>query len=485
MSFCRPHKLLDDEPVPPPELQEALPPLCFVLRNELSSFESWVRNAQGPKAKAGLAGTSKDGRTMLHHAVMRNRPGFVPVLLANGVLPDRVDNRRNTALHYAAASTDPAGLQCAQMLLHGGAHIDATNNDFNTPLHEAVLNGTAEMVSLLVKPPIGAGGREIVGAGVELLNRTNRAPYDLAIERNNEAVLSAFVDAYPELALNGSALRVAAEAGADESARALIAAGCPLDSADHLGWTPLHLAAKYGHSALVAIILEAARERKITLHANAEARRHERGGSVYAVHLAARAGDALSVMRLIDAGADPSLQDRLYWTALHYAAESKSGLAAAVVLQAFPSIDINAVDSDNLTALAKAAEVGAEDVVSVLLGRGLPATPEDSAVAKELIPFGFSLDKVSDLKHTADANILFKQRYTALHFAAQNGHETVVKILLDNGADPTLWRGRWSPSALAERAGFTSLAQFLKNAASECKPTAKEMVVEVSSPSAA
>jgi hypothetical protein len=59
--------------------------------------------------------------------------------------------------------------------------------------------------------------------------------------------------------------------------------------------------------------------------------------------------------------------------------------------------------------------------------------------------------------------------YTALHCAAQKGHQTVVEILLKNGADINAHsRGLpQCPITLAEKAGHTELVAFLKSRGAE------------------
>jgi hypothetical protein len=67
--------------------------------------------------------------------------------------------------------------------------------------------------------------------------------------------------------------------------------------------------------------------------------------------------------------------------------------------------EAKAADNDGWTALHSAAENGHEAVVKILLDHG------------------------------AEAKAANNDGWTVLHFAAYNGHETVVKVLLDHGAD--------------------------------------------------
>ena len=65
--------------------------------------------------------------------------------------------------------------------------------------------------------------------------------------------------------------------------------------------------------------------------------------------------------------------------------------------------------------------------------------------------------------HGADVRIEQAEGFTALHEAAQNGSEKVVKLLLDSGADPNVRTtdGR-TPLGIARKKGYDQIARLLQ-----------------------
>ena len=122
-----------------------------------------------------------------------------------------------------------------------------------------------------------------------------------------------------------------------------------------------------------------------------------------ALHLAARHGHEAVAIRLIAAGADVNLQDRIGSTALHGATGYGQGAIVSILLEA--GADVNQQDPCGWTALHFAA------------------SKDNEAVAIRLIAAG------------ADVNLQDRMGYTALHRAAMNGHEAVVLRLIKAGAD--------------------------------------------------
>lgn len=91
--------------------------------------------------------------TVLHAAVMLERPGAVTVLLAHGAGISMFDNGRWTALHWAALSGN-CGI--ARELLRKGSKVCwragwPRGGWRTTPLHLAAARGDADMVTLLMQ----------------------------------------------------------------------------------------------------------------------------------------------------------------------------------------------------------------------------------------------------------------------------------------------------------------------------------------------
>lgn len=153
--------------------------------------------------------------------------------------------------------------------------------------------------------------------------------------------------------------------------------------------------------------------------------------SAEAFLLAVRKGDARAVSTMLDR--DASLIDTRMdgATALHFAAWEDHAAVVDVLLDR--GADIDALDAEHgMLPIAWANEHGHMDLVRHLHQRGA-SVPFQLAAAFGLI------DEVSD-RLREDPTVLNEPRGygTALHFAALWGQPSVVRLLLDAGADPGL-----------------------------------------------
>jgi ankyrin repeat protein len=94
----------------------------------------------------------------------------------------------------------------------------------------------------------------------------------------------------------------------------LLAQGSPINAFDDLSWTPLHLAARRGHLAVVRHLIAAG--------ADVNAREAERFGDTVLKHVAQTCSLELAKI-LLDAGADPTIPGWMGLTALDKSAERK------------------------------------------------------------------------------------------------------------------------------------------------------------------
>ena len=128
-------------------------------------------------------------------------------------------------------------------------------------------------------------------------------------------------------------------------------------------------------------------------------------------------------------------------TALHIAAERGQQELVKVLIE--KGLEIDAKDQFERTALHRTAKAGHREVVKDLLGKG------------------------------ADPNVQDQNGQTALHIAAASGHREVVKDLLEKGADPNA-KNRWGSTALhiAARAGQREMVKLLLGKGAD--PNAKD-----------
>lgn len=172
----------------------------------------------------------------------------------------------------------------------------------------------------------------------------------------------------------------------------------------HHGMSPLHIASKHGHAAVVRALLEAG--------ATPDLRSSEPEHSGWtALHYAADTGHVEVMRLLIDAGADVAnkAEDILgnpTGTPLHAAAASGQVEAVRLLLERGAK---HASTAGGDTPLARAAANGHHDVIRLLLDSGAGVDGRAGKTGR-----------------------------TALHAAAKACRIDTVKLLLDVGADPNL-----------------------------------------------
>lgn len=176
-------------------------------------------------------------------------------LLADADLLSTRDSNMNNLLHYASIT---GNVEAARLLLEAGLHPDSANLMGLTPLCDASLNGSIELISLLLNH----------GANVN--------PPHTPTSPVTHATFQGHVDA----------LRLLTRAGAD------------LNVIDGLGNQPLHVAVRRKFYAGAQILLLAG--------ADVNCRRKLKTP----LHMAAKRNDILMATILLAHGADPLLMDK-------------------------------------------------------------------------------------------------------------------------------------------------------------------------------
>ena len=151
---------------------------------------------------------------------------------------------------------------------------------------------------------------------------------------------------------------------ADEEAKALaetkdfLADGGDANALTSLGWPLLVEAAQYGHLSVVAFLIARGADVSAT----------DPSGET-ALHAAAKCGHTRVVEFLIDQGADVNRRDNQGRTPLHAAIGWRQETETAALLIS-RGADVNAVDDDDETPLHKAAFIGRESLVELLIANG-------------------------------------------------------------------------------------------------------------------
>ena len=203
-----------------------------------------------------------------------------------------------------------------------------------------------------------------------------------------------------------TALHYAAAVGDADVAILLLDAGAAIATFDASNRSPLALACRGGHAAVVSLLVARAPPKHLPILltiADDEA-------GARPLHDAVAGGALAAVAALLDAGADPAVADRAGCTALVRAAERGDAPAVGALLAAAAAgaaALLGQADARGRTALLAAAQEGHADCVAALLA-ATDATEIDGADADGL---------------------------NALGWAATLGHAPVCEALLAAGAD--------------------------------------------------
>jgi ankyrin repeat protein len=247
-----------------------------------------------------------------------------------------------------------------------------------------------------------------------------------------------------------SAVAEAAARGDREAVKMLLREAADVNAAQGDGMTALHWAAMHGDAEMARMLL----------FAGANARAVTRLGSYTPLFLAARQGQAAVIPVLVEAGSDVNQTTATGTTPLMAAAQSGSVPTVEALLDA--GADVNVTENvRGLTALMFAASANRAEVVKVLARRGadlraatkvvdlaaltrsgglgfdggnppVPGQPPRQAPAAANRP-----PQVPGVTRQFQLNELVAAQggFTALLFAARDGHVESAVALLDAGAD--------------------------------------------------
>ena len=256
-------------------------------------------------AGAQIDARSRDGVPVLSICAGRAPTSVVERMLDAGAAVDGTDASGQTALMWAAAHDRP---DTFDLLLARGASISATTATGFTPLFFAIKSGDGGMA------------QRALAAGADLSHRS---------------------------ADGTSALQLALYQGNTEFART-IAPRFDLAEVDVNGHTPLHAAVLTGDARLVGALLEAEADANALTSPSQIHWRFEsnfKAGDyawpiVPPLFLAAKAGDAETMMTLAEGGADPAWRDAQGDSLLHVAVTSGEPAALEAALALLPDANL-------------------------------------------------------------------------------------------------------------------------------------------------
>jgi ankyrin repeat protein len=357
------------------------------------------------------------------------------LLVENSAAIQAEDSQGQTALHIAARMGNH---RLMLLLLRRGANVNAEDNDSSTPLHLAVKTRSARCVRLLVAR----------FADKDAMDSFNKIPVQYAPRGSEEAwILTYGADIEAKNPSKATALAHFSYSGNYEVVKSLLEQAADVNSRSTDG-PALFVAASKGFDKIVELLLEkeadvnATGSRGATALGNAALAGHTTTVKLLltqpkielnvtnSAHFTALA-DACThshegvAIALIQAGADLEIVDSFGYGPLHSAALNGATNIVKELLRR-PGINLQWRGRDGWTALAEAARQGHEDIVELLLDHGA-----DPNIGGE-----------TDMR-------------TPLHLAAGNGNAKIVKLLLEKGKADT---------EITSNEGYTALINAAENA---------------------
>jgi ankyrin repeat protein len=382
--------------------------------------------------KANANAATKDGRTALYIAAKNGHESVVAVLLANNANINATNSAGNTALIAAA---ERGYMLMVKILLEKGANIDSVNKDGRKAID--VATGSIGALLEIYNP------QEHAAAIAAVAQQNQNLPAEV---RTTNALEKVTADAALMTPIQLRLLR-GVEEGDEIEVALCLDVEVDLEAQDSEGNTPLLVAARDGHQAILAILLDKG--------ANIEAI-NDKGTALI---LAAMGYHHLVLVTLLERGANIEAKDRFGDTALRHAVRQCNLLVVETLLEKRADIEVVSFDllgHTNLlgqTVLMIAADKGYQVLVKMLLdkkanieavARGLHR--EGSTALMFAAGSGHYLTVEILLEYNAAVNFANKRGETALILAAKEGHKLVVEILLNKGAEIEAVYYNWNQS---------------------------------------
>jgi ankyrin repeat protein len=324
--------------------------------------------------KAPVGGAEADGTTALHVAVRGDRVDLVQALLKAGAPANAVTRYGITPLVLAAGNGNPA---IVGALLEAGANPNAANPDGETVLMDAARSGNLAVVERLLAAGADVNARDTWRSETAVMR---------AAAENHADIVARLAAAKADLDVRSKVLTYP---NVREDFSTMVFTAIPKG-----GFTALMLAAREGAHAAARTLIDSGADLNVT----------DPDGTTALVIAIINAHYDLAAM-LIDRGANPNLGDASGMAALY---------AAVDMLHQAPMIN---------RPLAKpSGKLRAMDVIARLLEHG--ADPNQ----------GLKTPLLMRQHEFGDGSL--GDGATPLMRAAKAGDATLMKLLLDKGADP-------------------------------------------------
>ncbi|XP_050307400.1 uncharacterized protein LOC126744096 [Anthonomus grandis grandis] len=460
---------------------------------------------------AQIESFDKNNRTALHTSAENGCITVVELLLDKHANLYATDVSGNTALHLAIYSNQKRVVELLLKRTNDSAFINAININCYTPLHISANYGQHNLVELLIDN----------GAEFNVKDENNNTALHMAAMEGHDDVVKKLLS-IPKIAqhineTNGNQiapLHLAAYYGFDKTVKCLLEKNAKVDVRGLNDMTPLHCAAQSNHYNIVKILLNAKADvNALTSFKNSAIYFAAANGFERIVKLLllqnpkpnidivdefnrkplcapTEFGFYKIVKLLLSHGAKPNGSNALLAAAMHGHIETVKLLLEYDIIDTVNSecTALFAATQENQTEIASMLIENKSDINFLSKNKFSPlymaSLNGNKEICKKLIESGVNVDLKNEnditalhvaadkgyytivtllLSHGADVNALTVANKSALHFASEKGHRKIVSLLLQKKAqvNAIVDESLLTPLHLAATNGHTATVKLL------------------------